>query len=70
MSNRQPASNNEITQHSIIMEFFQNNSNKDIRHPTVVDWAETEYKKRTGKKFRDPDRQIRSLHQKGFFDKS
>ncbi len=65
----QPQSNNEVTQNSIIMEFFQNNPNRDIHHPEIVDWAVEEYKKRTEKIFRDPDRQIRKLHQMGFLQK-
>lgn len=60
---------NSITQAQIIMEYFENNPNKDIPHPEIVDWATEEYKKRTGSVFRDPDRQIRQLHQKGFLIK-
>lgn len=60
---------NEATQMGIIIEFFQNNPNRDIKHPEIVDWATEEYRKRTGKIFRDPDRQIRSLHQKGLLIK-
>lgn len=61
--------NNETTQSKLIMEFFENNPNRDIRHPEIVDWATAEYLKRTGKVFRDPDRQIRQLHQQGFLQK-
>lgn len=61
--------NNETTQSKLIMEFFENNPNRDIRHPEIVDWATAEYFKRTGKIFRDPDRQIRELHQQGFLQK-
>lgn len=59
----------KITQAEIITEFFQNNPKRNIQHPEIVDWAIVEYKKRTGKIFRDPDRQIRQLHQKGFLIK-
>lgn len=59
----------EITQADIIMEYFHKNPNINIRHPEIVDWATVEYKKRTGKIFRDPDRQIRKLHQEGFLIK-
>jgi hypothetical protein len=60
---------NENTQDALIMEYFEKNPNRDIPHPEVVDWVATEYKKRTGNVFRDPDRQIRSLHQHGFLIK-
>lgn len=53
------------TQLDLIMEFFRNNSNREIKHPEVVDWVVAEYKKRTGRVFRDPDRGIRSLAQQG-----
>lgn len=69
MSNQQPTSNNEVTQNDIIMQFFKKNANRDIPHPEIVDWAVDEYKKRTGKVFRDPDRQIRKLHQMGLLQK-
>jgi len=58
-----------ISQLDLIMEFFKSNPNRDIAHPEVVDWVISEYKKRTGKVFRDPDRGIRSLHQKGYLQK-
>lgn len=51
------------------MEFFQQNPNRDIAHPEVVDWATSEFQKRTGKIFRDPDRGIRKLHQEGYLVK-
>ncbi|CAK0763810.1 5-methylcytosine-specific restriction enzyme A [Gammaproteobacteria bacterium] len=57
------------TQSEIVIEFFEANSGRDIQHPKIVDWVTVEYKKRTGKVFRDPDRQIRMLHQKGFLIK-
>ena len=59
----------EISQLDLIMEYFKTHPNKDIPHPEVVDWLTNEYKKRTGKIFRDPDRGIRSLHQKGYLIK-
>ncbi len=55
----------KISQSSLIVEFFENNPNRDISHPEIVDWATEEYKKRTGGVFRDPDRAIRKLHQQG-----
>jgi len=51
------------------MEFFQQNPNRDIAHPEIVDWALNEFQKRTGKVFRDPDRGIRKLHQNGYLIK-
>ncbi|MFC3848144.1 HNH endonuclease [Helicobacter baculiformis] len=54
-----------ISQQDLIIEFFKTNPHRDIAHPEVVDWVVREYKERTGKVFRDPDRGIRSLHQKG-----
>ena len=60
---------NEIVQSELLMEFFKKNSKRDISHPEIVDWATTEYLKRTGKVFRDPDRGIRKLHQEGYLQK-
>ncbi|MBF2057958.1 MAG: HNH endonuclease [Cyanobacterium sp. T60_A2020_053] len=57
------------TQADIVMEYFTNHPQKDIPHPEVVDWAVQQYEKRTGKKFRDPDRQIRKFHQEGLLIK-
>ncbi|WP_104710548.1 HNH endonuclease [Helicobacter felis] len=54
-----------ISQQDLIMEFFKTNPNRNIAHPEVVDWVVKEYKERTGKVFRDPDRGIRKLHQQG-----
>ena len=59
----------EITQAGLLIEYFQNNPQKSISHPEVVDWSVAEYKKRTGKTFRDPDRGIRKLHQDGYLKK-
>ena len=50
-----------VTQREIILEFYENNPDRDIGHPEVVDWATQEYTDRTGKVFRDPDRMIRTL---------
>ncbi len=60
---------NEVTQNDLIMEFFVNNPNRDIHHPEIVDWVTKEYTNRTGKVFRDPDRQIRKLAQSGYLIK-
>ena len=58
-----------ITQKEIVIEYFTRNPNREISHPEVVDWVVAEYLKRTGKVFRDPDRQIRLLHQSGWLIK-
>jgi len=49
--------------------FFGRHKNRDIKHTEVVDWLTSEYKKMTGKVFRDPDRGIRKQPQKGFLIK-
>lgn len=59
----------KFTQSDLIMEFFKNNPNRDIKHPEVVDWVTSEFEKRTGNKFRDPDRGIRKLAQTGYLIK-
>lgn len=58
-----------ISQRDLIMEFFYNNSLREISHPEIVDWLTTEYFKRTGNVFRDPDRGIRKLSQEGLLIK-
>lgn len=57
------------SQLDLIMEFFKANPNRDIPHPEVVDWVTKQWQERTGKVFRDPDRGIRSLYQKGYLQK-
>ena len=59
----------KITQAELIMEFFKNNPKRDIKHPEIVDWVTEEWKKQTDSVFRDPDRQIRQLAQRGFLQK-
>ncbi len=59
----------KLSQLDLLLEFFKKNPNKNISHPQVVDWATNEWKKKTNKVFRDPDRGIRSLHQKGYLVK-
>ena len=56
-------------QKELVKEFFINNPRRDIKTPEVVDWVTREYEERTGKKFRDPDRAVRTLHQQGFLIK-
>jgi len=55
----------ETKQMDLIMEYFKKNPKREIKHPEIVDWVTAEYKKRTGKVFRDPDRGIRKLSQEG-----
>ena len=57
------------SQLDLIMEFFKANPKRDIPHPEVVDWVVKQWQMRTGKVFRDPDRGIRSLHQRGYLQK-
>jgi hypothetical protein len=61
--------NKGISQMDLVKEYFVKHPNKDIPHPKVVDWVVSEWKKRTGDIFRDPDRAIRSLAQRGFLIK-
>jgi len=61
--------NNNLAQKDLLIKFFKKNPNRDIKHPEVVDWVVSTYKKRTGKVFRDPDRTIRQLSQSGFLIK-
>ncbi len=57
------------SQSDLIMEFYKKNPNRDISHPEIVDWVTKEYKKRTSRVFRDPDRAIRKLHEQGLLIK-
>jgi len=61
--------NNDNRSNGFFDEFFKKNPNRDIPHPEIVDWVTEEYKKKTGKVFRDPDRGIRKLHQMGYLIK-
>ena len=58
-------SEEEMSQADLIMEYFKKHPKREIAHPEIVDWVVTEYKKRTGNMFRDPDRAIRKLSQEG-----
>jgi len=53
------------SQLDLIMEYFKAHPKRDIEHPEIVDWVVREWSKRTGKVFRDPDREIRRLSQDG-----
>ncbi|HAJ98653.1 MAG TPA: HNH endonuclease [Bacteroidales bacterium] len=59
----------QISQSDLILDFFRENPKRNIKHPEVVDWVTKEWKNRTGDVFRDPDRQIRLLSQKGLLQK-
>ncbi len=56
---------NSKSQLDLLMEYFKKNPNRDVKHPEIVDWATSTWKRRTGNVFRDPDRGIRQLHQRG-----
>ena len=58
-----------MSQEELIKEYYIARPNRDIPHAEAVDWLTAEWKKRTGNIFRDPDRGIRKLHQKGFLIK-
>lgn len=58
-----------MSQSELIMEYFKKNPDREIEHPEIVDWVVSAYKRRTGKVFRDPDRQIRILAQRGLLIK-
>lgn len=59
----------KISQLDLIKEYFKNRPLKDIPHSEAVKWLMSEYQKRTGKVFADPDRGIRTLSQNGFLIK-
>lgn len=60
----------EESQSDLIMEYFKAHPRRNIKHPEVVDWATTQWRKRTGNILRDPDRAIRKLSQEGFLIKA
>jgi len=57
------------SQATLIFRYYKANPGRDIPHPEIVDWATEAYKNETGQILRDPDRTIRSLHQKGYLIK-
>ena len=59
----------KISQIDLVKEFYLKNLLRDISHKEAVQWLISEYKKRTGKVFADPDRNIRLLFQRGFLIK-
>ena len=58
-----------MNQTELILSYFMKNPNRDIRHMEIVDWSVAEYRNKTGKVLRDPDRAIRQLHQDGLLIK-
>ena len=58
-----------ISQEGLIFSYFERKPNRDVKHPDVVDWATAEWQRITGEVFRDPDRAIRKLHEKGLLQK-
>jgi len=58
-----------LAQINIIKEYFEMYPDIEIHTKDVVDWVTSTYLERTGKIFRDPDRGIRSLYQRGFLQK-
>ena len=48
-----------LSQKALILSYYTKRSGKDVNHQDAVDWATAEWKRLTGKVFRDPDRAIR-----------
>ena len=57
------------TQLDLLLEFFRKHPNQNIPLTKIVDWAVKEWNQRTGNIFRDLDRGIRTLHEKGLLIK-
>ena len=58
-----------MTQKETVKQYFLTHPNVELPTAEVVDWAKQEYERVEGKTFRDPDRQIRTLYDKGFLQK-
>ncbi len=54
-----------ISQTQLIYQYFLARPNIEVPHAEVVDWSTQKWIELTGDPLRDPDRAIRSLHQKG-----
>lgn len=54
---------------NLIMEYFQRNPKKDLKHLPVVDWVEEQYFKLYRREPQDTWREIRRLYQKGILIK-
>ncbi len=59
----------KIRQADLLMQYFMEHPNQNIKHPEIVDWVTAKYKELTGEVFRDPDRGIRKLAQEGILQK-
>lgn len=55
-----------MTQKEVIMQYFMDHPNCEIKTAEVVDWATKKYKRSTKSVLRDPDRAIRTLYEEGF----
>ena len=58
-----------MSQADMVFEYFKARPGEDVAHSDVVDWAVRRWHEKTGKVLRDPDRQIRSLYDKGLLVK-
>lgn len=58
-----------ITQLGLLMEYFKKHPNRDIHHDEIVPWAISEWKRRKKRDLKDPDRGIRTLHERGILMK-
>ena len=58
-----------MTQQDLVFEYYKQRPDHCVSHKDAVDWSVSEYKERTGKILRDPDRAIRKLYQMGFLIK-
>ncbi len=59
----------EKTVSQLIMEYFYEHPNEDLKHGPIVDWVTEEWLKTHETPPRDPWRAIRALHQQGFLIK-
>ena len=62
-------STRQISQKNLLLEYYKKNPNKNIPHSQMRDWVIPEYKKRTDRRFEDPDRGVRNLAQEGILKK-
>ena len=49
----------------LVIEYFRNHPNEELKHGSVVDWVTEQWLKNHNKPPRDPWRAIRQLHQNG-----
>lgn len=59
----------KASQKSLILSYYKQRPGEDVLHAHAVDWATAEWKRQTGKVFRDPDRAVRLLYQEGHLTK-